>query len=133
MGEVLRDKEVEQEGVRFLKRLFEDKETHEAAVILLKNVLNDPRFVEEAKVFGVDLISSIIRSPQCTEDFKQLVLKTLQEEEVRKETVEILRYIVGKAESEDILALFLKTVFLRDDMAKGVTKLLTKASIEALE
>ncbi len=61
------------------------------------------------------------------------MLKTLQEEEVRKETVEILRYIVGKTESEDILALFMKTVFLREDMAKGVTGLLTRASIEALD
>jgi hypothetical protein len=47
--------------------------------------------------------------------------------------VEILRYIVGKTESEDILALYFKTVFLRDDMAKGVSKLLTKAAVEALD
>jgi hypothetical protein len=46
-------------------------------VILLKNVLQDPRFVEEGKVFGVDLISSVVRAPRCEEDFKQLVMRTL--------------------------------------------------------
>jgi hypothetical protein len=60
-------------------------------------------------------------------------MQTLRQEEIRKETVEILRYIVGKTESEDILALYFKTVFLRDDMAKGVSKLLTKAAVEALD
>lgn len=47
--------------------------------------------------------------------------------------MEILRYIVGRTESEDILALYFKTVFLRDDMARGVTNLLTKAAVETLE
>lgn len=61
--ELLTDKEVEKEGTEFLSRLFQDHNTHEAAVILLKNVLNDPRFVQEGKVFGVDLISGVIRSP----------------------------------------------------------------------
>jgi len=77
VGEVLRDKEVVQKGLDFLSKLFTDPSTHEAAVILLKNVLQDPRFVEEGKVFGVDLISSVVRSPQCEEDFKQLVMRTL--------------------------------------------------------
>jgi hypothetical protein len=52
---------------------------------------------------------------------------------VKKETVEILRYIVGRVEAEDILAGYFKTIFLRDDMLTGVTRLLTKAAIETLE
>jgi hypothetical protein len=89
--------------------------------------------VEEGKNFGVDLISNAVRSPVCVEDFKVLVIKTLQHEDVRKETVELLRYIVANKESEDILALYFKTIFLREDMLKGVTNLLTKAAIETLE
>ena len=116
-----------------MSRLFVDKNTHEAAVILLKNALNDPRFVNECRIFGINLISSIIRTPQCHEDFKQLVMKTLQHDDVRIETVELLRYIVGRGESEDILALYMKTVFLREDMLKGVTGLLTRAAVETME
>ena len=60
-------------------------------------------------------------------------MSTLSQEEVRAETVEVLRYIVGRAEAEDILALYFKTIFVRDDMLKGVTGLLTKAAIETME
>ena len=117
------------EGTEFLSRLFTEPHTHEAAVILLKNVLNDPRFVQEGKFFGVDLISGVIRSPQCEEDFKQIVVKTLEDESVKKQTVEILRYIVSQKDSEDILALYFKTVFLRDDLLHGLTALLTRSAI----
>ena len=96
-------------------------------------MLNDPRFVEEAKIFGVELISSVIKKPEIQEDFKVLVMKTLETEEVRYETVQLLRYIVGKKESEEILADYFKNIFLRDDMLGSVTKLLTKAAVETLD
>ena len=60
-------------------------------------------------------------------------MKTLETEEVRYETVKLLRYIVGKKESEEILADYFKNIFLRDDMLSGVTKLLTKAAVETLD
>lgn len=82
--ELLTDKQVEKEGTEFLSKLFTHAETHEAAVILLKNVLNDPRFVQEGKLFGVDLISGVIRSPQCEEDFKRIVIKTLEDDSIKK-------------------------------------------------
>jgi hypothetical protein len=79
--DILTDKEVEKEGLNFLSKLLTDPNTHEAAVILLRNVLKDPRFVQEGHIFGVDLISGIIRSSRCQEDFKQLVIKTLKKRE----------------------------------------------------
>ena len=133
VGDVLTDKQVEQRGLDFLSKLFVHAQTHEAAVILLKNVLSDPRFVEEGRLFGVDLIVNVVKTPQVVEEFKQLVMSTLQSEQVRKETVELLRYIASRSEAEDILALYFKTIFLREDMLKGVTQLLTKAAIETLE
>ena len=36
---ILHDKEVEEEGVKFISKLFDHKDTHEAGLILLKNVL----------------------------------------------------------------------------------------------
>lgn len=91
---ILTDREVERTGVEFLSKLFLDPNTHEAAVILLKNVLKDPRFVQEGKTFGIDLISNVIRSSQCEEDFKNIVIKSLEDEAIKKQTVEILKYIV---------------------------------------
>jgi len=58
---------------------------------------------------------------------------TLQKEEVKRETVELLRYITSKKESEDILALYFKNVFLRDDMLREVSSLLAKSAIDALD
>ncbi len=46
-------------------------------MILLKNVLRDPRFVEEGKLFGIDLLTNVIRDPRIQEDVKLLVVKTL--------------------------------------------------------
>ena len=89
--------------------------------------------MEEGRLFGVDLITNVIRTPVVQEDFKVLVMKTLQQETVRQEIIEVLRYIAKQQEAEDILALYFKTIFLRDDMLKGVTSLLTKAAVETLE
>lgn len=75
--EILTDSQVEEEGTKFLSKLLTNPETHEAAVILLKNVLQDPRFVEEGKQFGVDLLVNVIRDPRIQEDVKLLVVKTL--------------------------------------------------------
>lgn len=61
---------------------------------MLKNVLNDPRFEEEGKIFGVNLISNVLRSPVCEEDFKNIVMHTLEQEDVKAETVDLLKYIV---------------------------------------
>ncbi|CDW72029.1 UNKNOWN [Stylonychia lemnae] len=133
VGNTLRDPQVEKEGLNFLSKLFMEPQTHEAGVYLLKNVLNDPRFVEEGKIFGIDLISSILRSKQCEQDFIKIVMTTLQQEKVKKETVELLRYIVKQSESEEILAIYFKTVFLRDDMLQGVSKLLAKSAVDALD
>ena len=57
------------------------------------------------------------------------MVKTLEDESVKKQTVEILRYIVSQKDSEDILALYFKTVFLRDDLLHGLTALLTRSAI----
>ena len=35
--------------------------------------------------------------------------------------MQLLKYIVSQKEAEDILALYLKTVFVRDDVLEGVT------------
>lgn len=75
--EILTDPYVEDEGTKFLSKLLTNPETHEAAVILLKNVLQDPRFVEEGKLFGIDLLTNVIRDPRIQEDVKLLVVKTL--------------------------------------------------------
>ena len=51
--------------------------------------------MEEGKLFGIDLLTNVIRDPKIQEDVKLLVVKTLKEEDVNKETVQLLKYIVS--------------------------------------
>lgn len=60
-------------------------------------------------------------------------MHTLEQEDVKAETVDLLKYIVEQKQSEDILALYFKTVFLRDDMGQSVADLLGKSACEALD
>lgn len=60
-------------------------------------------------------------------------MKTLQDEEVRRETIGILKYITDQKESEEILATYMKEVFLRKDVLDNLTELLIGGSKQALE
>jgi hypothetical protein len=60
-------------------------------------------------------------------------MKTLRDEKILKETIEIMKYIAGKTESEDILALFFRAVFLREDMYQGVRDILAKGAVSVLD
>lgn len=46
-------------------------------MILLKNVLRDDRFIEESKVFSLDLILTILKSDRSEKDIKELLIKAL--------------------------------------------------------
>jgi hypothetical protein len=49
--------------------MFRHEKTHEAGLALLTNVLQDPRFMKEAQVFGTDLISFTLRQEIVGQDF----------------------------------------------------------------
>ena len=93
--EVLADEKVNQEGLNFLDRTFRHPQTHEAGVFLLTNVLQDARFVDASKVFGTDLIAWVIVQEKAQEEFKQLIVKTLADNRVQAETLEVLKYITS--------------------------------------
>jgi hypothetical protein len=61
-------------------------------------------------------------------DFKDIVVATLNDTEVRDETVKVLQYILNQKDSEEMLALYLNTVFLRPDILEGLTVLLTDST-----
>ena len=95
-------------------------------------MLKDPRFVEASKVFGTDLIAWVILQDQAQEEFKKLIVKTLADNRVQAETIEILKYITDQKESEEILAQYMKTVFLRQDVLDNLTQLLINGGVNAV-
>lgn len=52
---------------------------------------------------------------------------------MREETIQVLSYITGNKESEEILAKFMSNVFLRSDVLDNLTSLLIKGTQQALE
>lgn len=60
------------------------------------------------------------------------MVSTLQEPTVLKETVEVLGYILKQPKSEEILAAYLNTVFLRPDILAGLTHLVAESATAAL-
>ena len=85
--EVLADPKVNTEGLNFIDRLFRHQQTHEAGTFLLINVLRDTRFLEQSNIFGTDLIAHVIAQQKAQEALKLLVIKTLQDDQVKQETI----------------------------------------------
>ena len=55
-------------------------------------------------------------------------MATLNDTEVRDETVKVLQYILKQKDSEEMLAHYLNTVFLRPDILETMTILLTDST-----
>ena len=68
---------------------------------------------------------------KAQEEFKKLVIKTLQDDEVKTETVELFKSVVGDKQSEEVVAKLMKTVFLRQDTLDTLTSLLVKSAEQA--
>lgn len=88
--------------------------------------------MKEAQIFGTDLIAYVLAQEQITTDFKKLILKTLDDKAVKDETIHLLEYILKQKQSEEILAKYLNTVFLRPDVLENLTTLLTASASYAI-
>ena len=133
IGEVLADEKVNKHGLDFLDRAFRHPQTHEAGQFLLINVLKDPRFINQSRIFGTDLITWVIKQDPAQEEFKKLIVRTLQDESVKQETVNVLKYLTEQPETEEIMAMYMKTVFLRKDVMDNLTQLLIGGAVSAME
>ncbi len=80
---------------------------------MLVNVLKDQRFINASRVFSTDLISHVILQKKSQEEFKLLITKTIKDDDVRDETINLLTYLVGTKQSEEIVAKLMSNVLLR--------------------
>ena len=48
-------------------------------------------------------------------------MRTLQDESVKQETVNVLKFLTEQPETEEIMAMYMKTVFLRKDVMDNLT------------
>lgn len=81
--ELLTDESIYKEGLNFLDYLFRHELIHEAGVHLLQQVLVDKRFIDEANLFGENLIAWVLVQPTIQDEFKNLIVKTLDDQGVK--------------------------------------------------
>lgn len=88
--------------------------------------------MDEGNLFGTDLIAHVIARDQIQTDFKDLIVKTLANPEVKDETLKLVEYILQQPASEEILAKYLTAVFGREDILENLTTLLTASACNAM-
>lgn len=130
--DLLSDPQISKEGLDFLQREFLHEQTHEAGLKLLLGVLQDKRFLDQCQVSGVDLIAFVLQQKRIENDFKDLVVKALDNVEVKEETVKLLEHIMKQEKTHDIFASYLNLVFLRPDVLQHLTTLLVASTCQAL-
>ena len=82
--------------------------------------------------FGTALIANVIARDSIQGDFKDLIVKTLANPEVKDETLRLVEYILKHPESEEILAKYFNAVFGREDILENLTTLLTASACNAM-
>lgn len=58
-------------------------------------VLQDKRFIDEANLFGEALIGWVLLQPGIQDEFKNLVIKTIDDQDVKEATINVMQYIVS--------------------------------------
>ena len=89
--------------------------------------------MEASKEFGTDLISWVLIQDKAQEEFKRLIVRTLADERVNEETIQIIKFITAQKESEDVLAKYMQSVFQRSDIQDNLTQLLVNGAVNAVE
>lgn len=130
--EALNDRAVFAESTVFVQKVFVHPKTQEAGITLLLNVLQSAQFTGKINQFSLDLLLSILNNPAFQQDLQIALLGTLKNEELRAESLKILRYVVAQQESKDLIADLFREVFVREDMIASVKNILAVSGFRAL-
>ena len=60
------------------------------------------------------------------------MIKTFKDEQVKKETLNILKFLTESKDTEEMLAVYLKNAFLRQDVLDSLTELLIGGAKQAI-
>ena len=52
--------------------------------------------MDQGQEFGVDLIAWVLARERIQQDFKDLVIKTLDDKDVKEQTINVLEYITNQ-------------------------------------
>ena len=121
--------EIREGGLDLLENIFQNKYSKQATVELLDNLLKDPYVMENTKIYGISLFNELLKEEELKNEFKKLVIDLLQMQEIKLESLDLLKHILEKEESKDILSQYFKVIFLRSDMIKSLSSVITDSAL----
>jgi hypothetical protein len=121
--------EIKEGGVELLQEIFKNDYSKQSTIELLENLLKDPYVMENTKIYGVGLFNELLKEEELRGEFKKLLIDLLRMEEIKTEGSELLRHIIEKEESKDIMSQYFKVIFLRSDIIKALSSVITDSAI----
>lgn len=131
--EILKSPEMVKAGADLISGLFKQELFYNAVLELLINVLRDPIFVNETKIFGKNLFKKILEDDEFQREIINLIERILHLSEIKYEGMEIFKYIIERKESKEILSNYFKSIFQREDIFHTLSHLFLIALIKVLD
>ena len=129
---LLTSEEIREGGVDLLDRIFKHKNSKQSTVELLNCLLENPEVMKETKKYGVGLFNDLLKEDELKKEVKHLFLDILKSDEIKTEGVSLLQFILDKEESKDIMSQYFKVMFLRADIIKALSSVITDSAIHTM-
>ena len=100
---------------------------------MLNSLFENDEVKEATTKYGVSLFSSLILEEELQKEVKTLFVDLLNSDTIKKEGVDLLKYIIEKEESKDIMAQYFKVIFLRSDIIKALSSVIVDAGVYTMD
>jgi hypothetical protein len=101
---------------------------------MLKKDIKDPRFVNESKTYGINLIQHVVQTDEVKSASKELVVETLcRDQRVIAKEVELLKYFILHPESIEITKVMMTNVMLRSEILSVLAQQTSRASYTGIQ
>jgi hypothetical protein len=125
--------EIKEGGVILLDKIFKENHSQRATIELLNSLFVNEEVKEATTKYGVSLFKDLISEGELQTECKKLFVDILKTDEIKREGVDALKYIIEKEESKDIMAQYFKVIFLRSDIIKALSSLITDAGVYTMD
>lgn len=132
INSLLVSEELKEGGVVLLDRIFKDDKSKDATIELIQTVLENKTILDETSLYAVSLLNNILSDNDFKTEIRNLIIEIIKSDEVKEETVNVLRFFVEKKDSQDIVSQFFKLIFLREDIMKALASVISDSAVYSM-
>ena len=132
VNSILNDPMIRKEGALYVERLIKEPVVKSSVVKLLEVSVKDPEFVKASKELGKDLSNDLIKDKDIEAKMAALTVKTLQNNEIKQETSNIIKWVFLQEETKEKMVDLLKSGFDDDKLRSALTTALSSSFYEIL-